>query len=107
MKQLKFRSHLVPLVLSGEKTVTWRLFDDKNLSVGDTIEFFDSETGEKFAQAEATQVREKSFKELTDEDFEGHEKFSSPEEMMKTYKENYGDQVTMDTLIKMIDFKLL
>ena len=38
MKVLKFREYLVPLVLSGEKDSTWRLFDDKDLSVGDEIE---------------------------------------------------------------------
>jgi hypothetical protein len=38
MKIVKFRDYLVPLVLSGEKTSTWRLFDDKNLSAEDEIE---------------------------------------------------------------------
>ena len=35
MKLVKFRDYLVPLVLSGEKDSTWRLFDDKGLSEGD------------------------------------------------------------------------
>jgi hypothetical protein len=32
MKTLKFYDNLIPLILSGEKTSTWRIFDDKNLS---------------------------------------------------------------------------
>ncbi len=35
MKSLKFRSHLVPLILSGQKYVTWRLLDDKDIKAGD------------------------------------------------------------------------
>jgi hypothetical protein len=36
MKGLEFWDYLVPMVLSGEKDSTWRLFDDKNLSVDDS-----------------------------------------------------------------------
>lgn len=38
MKTLKFRSHLADLILKGEKDVTWRLFDDKDLTIGDQLE---------------------------------------------------------------------
>jgi len=31
MKTLKFREKLSKLILSGKKTTTWRLFDDKDL----------------------------------------------------------------------------
>jgi hypothetical protein len=37
MKTLKFRKTLSELILKGEKTATWRLFDDKNLKEGDEI----------------------------------------------------------------------
>jgi len=35
MKSLKFSAELVPLILSGEKTMTWRFWDDKDLDSGD------------------------------------------------------------------------
>lgn len=107
MKTLKFRNHLVREIEEGRKTVTWRLFDDKNLSVGDTLELLDWESGKKFAEAEITRVYEKKLGQIKESDFEGHEKYSSPEAMFQHYKEYYGDQITMDTPIKMINFKIL
>lgn len=107
MKTLKFRNHLVQEIQEGRKTVTWRLFDDKDLSAGDQLELLDWESGEKFAEAEITQVREKKLGQIEESDFEGHEKYSSPEAMLQQYREYYGDAVTMDTPIKMIDLKIL
>jgi hypothetical protein len=34
MKTLKFKPHLVEQILTGTKTSTWRLFDDKNIMGG-------------------------------------------------------------------------
>lgn len=107
MKTLKFRHNLVQKILNGSKTVTWRLFDDKNLQVGDQIVFIDWELGKNFAEAKITGVREKKLGEVEEKDFEGHEKYGNNEEMLQHYKQYYGDKVMMDTMIKMIDFKLL
>lgn len=46
MKTIKFRDYLVPLVLSGEKNSTWRLFDDKDIQVGDTVQLINWNTKE-------------------------------------------------------------
>lgn len=43
--------HLVPLVLSGEKTSTWRLFDDKDLQKDDDLLLINKATGDEFAKA--------------------------------------------------------
>lgn len=107
MKTLKFRHHLAEEIIAGRKTVTWRLFDDKNLEVGDKIELLYWETKEKFADAEIVKVREKRLEEIEEKDFEGHEKFGSKEEMIGTYKKYYGDRVDWDTLVKIVEFKLL
>ena len=90
MKHLKFRTHLSKLILKGEKDVTWRLFDDKDISKGDIVAFLIWDTEEKFAEAEIIDVKEKRFSELKEEDLEGHEKFSSEEEMYKTYSKYYN-----------------
>ncbi len=50
---VKFREHLVLKILSGEKTVTWRLFDDKDLQEGDRIELVNWNTGETFGAMSA------------------------------------------------------
>lgn len=107
MKTLKFMPSLVPLVLSGEKTSTWRLFDDKDLQKDDNLLLINKATGEEFAKATITKIEEKKLKDLEESDFEGHEKFESEEKMYEAYRSYYGDKVTPDTIIKMVDFKLI
>ena len=104
---LKFRHHLVPLILDGNKTVTWRLFDDKDLKVGDKLEFIDCESLEKFAETEITKIRQKKLGKIEQGDYKGHEKFKSNEEMLETYKKYYGDKIGWNTVVKIIEFKLL
>ncbi len=94
------------MIQNGQKTATWRIFDDKDLQVGDDLELVEFETGEVFAKAEIVSVREKKMSEITDEDFDGHESYPSKEDMLKTYQGYYGDRVSWDTVIKMITFKL-
>lgn len=107
MKTLKFAKDLVPLVLSGEKNSTWRLWDDKGLSANDVVSFVDFETKREFAQAKLVKVIEKPLGALTDEDKKGHESFESDEEMFKTYKKYYGRNVDENTPVKIIWFQLL
>ncbi len=107
MKTLKFKPHLIPKILSGEKTSTWRLFDDKGLGVGDDFLMLNKETGEEFAKGKITEVKEKKLGELEDSDFVGHEGYKDQEDMLNHYRGYYGDKVSLDTPIKMIDFKLI
>lgn len=106
-KQLKFRDYLVPLVLSGEKDVTWRLFDEKNIQANDKIDLINWNTGEKFATGIILEIREKKLGEIKDADFAGHEKFNDKEEMLKTYQRYYGDKVNWETIVKIIKFRLI
>lgn len=106
MKSLKFAPHLVPLILRGEKTTTWRLFDDKDLREGDTIRFFNSETLKGFATAKLIKVTKKKIGEVDDEDFDGHEKFTSKKEMCQTYSNYYNKPITPETSVKIIKFEL-
>lgn len=107
MKSLKFRSHLADLVLSGEKNVTWRLFDDKDLKQHDELILIRKETLKEFARAEIITVKEKKLGEISEEDYIGHEKFENQKEMLQHYREYYGDRVTLDTIVKIIKFKLI
>ncbi len=106
MKTLKFTSDLVPLILSGEKTSTWRLFDDKKLQQGDELLFIENETGREFAKATITSVWERKFEDLTDTDWDGHEKFASEKDMYEAYSKYYKLEVTPTTVLKVIHFKL-
>jgi hypothetical protein len=104
MKPLKFASNLVPKILSGDKTSTWRLFDDKDLQIGDQLEFINKETGEKFGNALITDLKIKTLGTLTDADWAGHEKFNSEKEMYEAYKKYYGDKVDENSEVKIINF---
>ncbi|MDE2031150.1 MAG: ASCH domain-containing protein [Patescibacteria group bacterium] len=104
MKTLKFTAQLVDKILSGDKTSTWRLFDDKDLKNGDELIFINKDTGNQFGTAKITSLKVKTLGTLADEDWVGHEKFSSEEEMYETYKRYYGDMVNKDSEVKILTF---
>lgn len=107
MKTLKFRKNLSELILKYEKTTTWRIFDDKDIKEGDIIQFLIWETKEIFANAKIVNVVEKKFKDLNEQDLDGHEKFESKDEMYATYTTYYNKTVDENTLVKIIKFELI
>lgn len=107
MKNLKFRSDLVGKIRDGSKTETWWLFDDKDLQAGDELSFIDAQTGEHFADAVIVAIREKLLGQVETEDFKGHETYKDQDDMLAHYREYYSDKVTLDTPVKMIDFRVL
>ena len=106
MKVLKFSEDLIPSILSGEKTSTWRVNDDKDLSTADALSLQNRTTREEFAKATVVSVIEKSLGSVTDEDFDAHERYESPEKMYEAFRGYYGDQVGPDTLVKIVRFVL-
>ena len=108
MKTIKFRPALAELIQKGEKTTTWRLFDDKDLKAGNEIELINWETKEVFGHATIMEVIEKPLKDLDDRDWEGHERFPSEEAMYAAYRSYYpGKEVGPDTLVKILHFALV
>lgn len=107
MKTLKFAEHLVPMILSKEKTSTWRMFDEKDLKVDDELSFLHEKTGKEFARARIICVEEKPLGKIDAADLVGHERYASREEMVETFQSYYGNKVTEDTIVKMVDFELL
>lgn len=104
MKTLKFRPELALKILSGEKTSTWRLFDEKDLTIGDELLFINKETLKDFGKAVITSIKTKTLETLTEDDWTGHEKFPSEKEMYDTLKKYYGDRVNEKTEVKIINF---
>lgn len=95
------------LILTGEKTSTWRLFDDKDLSVDDVISLAVWGSGKEFAQARITDVVEKPLGSLDETDKSGHESFTSDKEMYATYSKYYDRSVGPRSVIKIVTFALL
>ena len=107
MKTLKFKPELVPLILSGEKITTWRLFDDKDLQIGDELIFINKFTGEEFAKAKIISLDIIKLKDIDEGYFSGHEKYQSPDELCQSFKSYYGDAVNLDTETKIVKFELI
>jgi hypothetical protein len=106
MKRLRFAEPLPGLVLDGSKDATWRIDDEKEITVNDTLSLCKRTDNSEFAQAEVSWVKMTTFGSLTSEDMEGHEKFSSHQEMLDTYSKYYNLTVTDDTVLKVIKFKI-
>lgn len=106
MKTLKFRSFLIPKILSGEKNSTWRLFDDKNLLKGDEIQLVEWGTDRVFGVAGVINVTEKPLGKINASDMKGHEGFASKKKMYEAYKRYYQKDVGPDTLVKIVKFEL-
>jgi hypothetical protein len=105
MKTLKFTAELVEKILAAKKTSTWRPFDDKDLQVGDEVNFLDQKTLKKFGVGKLTRVELKTFGTLEDKDWEGHERYSSRAEMYKTYQGYFPNEVvTENTEVKIVHF---
>ena len=110
MKKLKLEHELARMVLAGTKTSTWRLFDDKDLSVNDTIELIDKvdpdapQSWQIIGTATITSVVQKRLGDVTSEDMKGHKGFVSQDDMLRTFKGYYGPNVSSESLIKIIQF---
>lgn len=104
MKTLKFTPRLCEEILAGRKTATWRLFDDKDLQVGDELVLINKDTLERFGTATITSLYTKTLGTLEEKDWAGHERFASEEKMYETYRQYYGDEVGPDTEVKIISF---
>lgn len=107
MKTLKFKDFKAKWILEGVKTATMRLFDDKDLQKGDELALVNSDSGEVFSRAMITEVVYKKFKEIDDVDLDGHEKWNSRDDMLRSLKKYYGDKVDEDTMVKVIKFELI
>jgi len=110
MKTLKLDHQLAQDVVAGKKTSTWRLYDDKDLSVNDTVKLLDKvdpsrpETWKVIGEAHITTVIQKRLGDVADDDYEGHNPYESQQAMLHSYQKYYGQQVDLDTPIKIIRF---
>ena len=110
MKTLKFTHDLAQRILKGEKSSTWRLYDDKDLSVNDAIKVLDKvdpdrpETWQIIGTAHINAVIQKRLGDISASDFEGNGATISQQDMLQRYRRHYGPQVDFDTPVKIIRF---
>jgi ribonuclease HI len=110
MKSLKFDHKQAQLILDGQKTNTWRLYDDKDIAVGDEINIIDKidpgnpATWKVIGTAHIDAIIQKRLGKVDESDYQGHEKFTTIEQLVKTYQAYYGPQVDLQTPVKIIHF---
>lgn len=113
MKQIKFNHSFAELIHQGKKTATFRMYDDKDLSVDDLVELLDKvdpdrpATWKPIGVVRIDSIVEKRLSAITDDDLQECEQYSTREELLAAYRKYYGEQVTADMPIKVIRFKML
>lgn len=110
MKTLKLDHRLAQLVLAGEKTSTWRLFDEKDLSVNDNVKLLDKvdpgnpATWKIIGTARINEIIQKPLGDIRPDDYEGHESFPGRQALLESFQKYYGNSVDFDTVVKIIRF---
>jgi ribonuclease HI len=110
MKTLKLDHHLAKSVLKGDKTSTWRINDDKDISVNDDIELIDKvdplqpSTWRVIGLAHVNEVIAKRLADITESDFENSHEYMSTEDLVHSYRRYYGEGVNERTPVKIIKF---
>lgn len=99
------------MIMDGNKTTTWRLYDDKDLSVNDDIKIIDKvepsddNTWKVIGKAKIDTILEKRLGDITKEDSAGHQAFASQEDMLSHYRHMYGERVGLETPVKIVHFQ--
>jgi hypothetical protein len=106
MKSLKFQPHLRDLILNGQKISTWRFFDDKDIQVGNELEFFVNGEEYSFGHATVTDVVEKKVCELTPEELKA-QNYDSVEKVIENHTKFMNREVNKNTDLKIITFRLM
>lgn len=97
MKKIKFSKELIPLIMNGEKTTTWRINDDKNLMARDILTLTNTDNVE-FARGRIIEVKEKMFMDMNDKE---------REELRELNENHYNIEINDLTKLKKIRFKIL
>lgn len=112
MKKLKLDHQLAQMVLSGQKTSTWRLFDDKDLRVNDNVLLVDKvdpkdpNSWSAIGTATINQVVERRLDDLTQDEMLEHG-YDSKDHMFAAFRKYYGPNVNGDTPVKIVHFRFI
>jgi ribonuclease HI len=113
MKSLKLNHADAQAVMAGKKTTTWRLYDEKNISVNDELELIDKVDAKSqqawcvIGIAKVNTIVSKRLGELTDEDQQGEYEYKNNQEMFAAFKAFYGPDVGPATPVKIIKFTFM
>jgi ribonuclease HI len=111
MKKLKLDHDVAQWVAAGQQTATWRLYDDKDLTVNDEVALIDKidpakpATCQVIGRARINRIIENRVGDISNEDYLGYgQPPASPELRLQSLRNYYGEQVNWDTPVKMLHF---
>lgn len=111
MKTLKLDHTLAEAVKNGTTTSTWRVFDDKNLSVNDEVVLIDKADPQEpttwlpIGIAKINRIVQKRLGDIGESDMTGHESYGSADALLAHFQKYYGKEVTLETPVKIISFE--
>jgi len=112
MKTLKFNHAEAQAILAGQKTVTWRLYDDKDLSVNDDIKIIDQANHDDPASwkiighAKVTELVEKLLGDINARDMTAQD-ITDKNQVLAKYQGYYGHRVNWGTVLKIVHFEFI
>ncbi len=111
MKTLKFNHQMAQLIRDGRKTVTWRVNDEKNISVDDEVWIIDKvdkknpDTWLAIGTAKVSEILAKHLGDIQDDELGEAEHYATKQEMVDTFRKYYGRDINEQTAVKIIHFK--
>ncbi|HZM63829.1 MAG TPA: reverse transcriptase-like protein [Candidatus Saccharimonadales bacterium] len=109
MKTLKLNHKEAQEILNGKRTTTWRLFDDKDISVNDVVQLLDkidehdSQTWKVIGIAKITKILEKQLGSSTENEY-AKEGFKTLTQLMERHAGFYRQKINETTPAKIIHF---
>ncbi len=97
------------MIAEGRFKATWRLYDDKDLSVGDEVRIVDkvndknTDTWKVIGHAKVNEVVEKRLGSVTPDELKRHG-FNTLEDALEKYRLYYGQRVNLGETVKIIYF---
>ena len=110
MKALKLNHTFASVLVDGAENATWRINDDKDLHVNDTITLIDKidplkpETWKPVGTGQITSILEKQLGAIVQQDLLKSERLLPLPELLEKYRSYYGRQVSEDTPVKIVRF---
>lgn len=110
MKTLKFNHRFAQLILKGQKNSTWRMYDDKDLSVNDDFKIIDKldsslpDSWTVIGQGRIKEITEKKLGDVSEMEIASQHPGMSKSRLVEHYRAFYGDRVTGETPVKIITF---
>ncbi len=101
---------MAELIRQGQKTVTWRVNDEKNLNVDDEVWIIDKvdkknpDSWQAIGTARINEILAKRLGEIEPGELGGEEEYATKQDMVAAFRQYYGRDINEKTSVKIIHF---